>query len=323
MCEIDKYIKAVRIFLLSSLLCIPIFGSTFTSGITEINSTGIGYTNSSNNLYVGLDYNPTLEESDWVYAESTGFVQLNESFSGEFTLPFNIFERFPKMFFRLRVSDSPIHDYVNFEDSIPKFVNYNYIDLNKIEKISRFRSGMGHDYPDDFESCRSMKHYFNPSVENYSTVEIFSPVDGVITSMVESNGIRINIKSSTYPAYQFIIFHVEVLSGLEIGDFVSAGEKIGNHIHNVIDPTISDIAVQRFVLHESIFKTQLISYFDVMTDDHFNTNYVGTEIQTRADLIISKEERDASPLDCEGEEFVGEEYGDGGYGSISNWAQLD
>ena len=320
---IDKYIKSVRVFLLSCVLCIPICGSTFTSEITGINSTGISYTNSSDNLYIGLDYNPTLEESDWVGAESTGFLQYNTSFAGEFTLPFNIFERFPKMFFRLRVSDSPLHDFVNYEDSVPKFVHNNYIDLSKIEKISKFRSGMGHDYSDDFETCRSMKHYFNPNVVDYSTIDIYSPVDGVITSMVESNGIRINIKSTAHPAYQFIIFHVEVLPGLEIGDFVSAGEKIGNHIHNVIDPTISDIAVQRFILHESIFKTQLLSYFDVMTDGHFNTNYIGTEIQTRADLIISEEERDTSPLDCEGEEFVGEEYGDGGYGSISTWAQLD
>ena len=41
---------------------------------------------------------------------------------------------------------------------IPQFVDVNYIELEKISKISKFRSGMGHDYSDDFESCRSMKH---------------------------------------------------------------------------------------------------------------------------------------------------------------------
>ena len=45
---------------------------------------------------------------------------------------------------------------------IPKFVNINYIELYKIYCISKFRSAIGHDYSDDFESCRSMKHYFHP-----------------------------------------------------------------------------------------------------------------------------------------------------------------
>ena len=294
--------------------------NALSTKITDISSTEINYTNSIPSLFVGLDYNFTLEDSDWVSAESTGFVQYTTSNSGTFTLPENIFETSPKMFFRLSVSPTPIHDFVNYEDSIPQFVNSNYLDLNKIEKISKFRSGMGHDYSDDFESCRSMKHYFNPNVEDYSLIEIFSPVDGIVVSMVESNGIRINIKSSEYPEYQFIIFHIDLLPEIEIGDIVSEGELIGNHINN---STISDIAVQRYVLHEGIFKTQLLSYFEVMTDEHFNGNYLGPEISSRSDLIISSTERDASPLHCEGEEFIGETYGDGGYGSLSNWGQLN
>ena len=294
--------------------------NALSTKITDISSTEINYTNSIPSLFVGLEYNFTLQDSDWVSAESTGFIQFNTSNSGNFTLPESIFETFPKMFFRLRVSHTPIHDFVNYEDSIPKFVNSNYLDLNKIEKISNFRSGMGHDYSDDFESCRSMKHYFNPNVEDYSLIEIFSPVDGIVTSMVESNGIRINIKSSEYPEYQFIIFHVALLPEIGIGDMVSEGQLIGNHINN---STISDIAVQRYVLHEGIFKTQLLSYFEVMTDEHFNGNYLGPEISNRSDLIISSTERDVNPLQCEGEEFFGETHADGGYGSLSNWTQLN
>ena len=321
-----NYILSLILSVVVSMYAFPslVSASPLTTEITGINPTGIDYTNSVGGLYVGIDYTTSLENIDWVLAESTGFVQYSPTTSGSITLPTtNIFELFPMMFFRTRVSELPFHDFVNYETPIPKFVSNNYIDLSKIGQISRFRSGMGHDYPDDFESCRSMKHYFDPNVEDYSTIEIFSPVDGVITSMVESNGIRINIKSSAYPAYQFIIFHVEALEGLEVGDSVTAGEKIGNHIYNLADTTISDIAVQRFVLHESSYKTQLISYFDVMTDDHFSANYVGTEIENRSDLIISKEQRDASPLECEGEEFVGDEYGDGGYGLLQNWVSLD
>ncbi len=315
-----KHSKVALLFLLIFSLSLSATGSTFTSEITEISSTEISYTNSIPSLYVGLDYNLTLEDSDWVSAESTGYLQYNTSYSGKFTLPINIFETFPKMFFRLRVSATPIHDFVNYEDAIPQFVDSSYLDLNKISKISKFRSGMGHDYSDDFESCRSMKHYFSPNVEDYSLVEIFSPVDGVVVSMIESNGIRINIKSSEYPEYQFIIFHINPLPNLELGDTVSAGEQIGNHINNT---TISDIAVQRYVLHEGIFKKQLLSYFEVMTDEHFNGNYSGPEINSRSDLIINLTERDASPLLCEGEEFIGETHADGGYGSISNWTQLN
>ena len=317
---IIKLTKTSLLFLLICSSSSSVIGSTFTSKITEISSTEISYTNSMPNLYVGLDYSFTLENSDWISAESTGFIQYNTSYSGKFTLPINIFETFPQMFFRLRVSATAIHDFVNYENAIPQFIESNYLDLNKIDSISKFRSGMGHDYSDDFESCRSMKHYFSPNVEDYSQIEIFSPADGVVVSMVESNGIRINIKSSEYPEYQFIIFHINPLPDLEIGDTVSAGEQIGNHINNT---TISDIAVQRFVLHDGIFKRQLLSYFEVMTDEHFNANYLGPEIISRSDLIINLTERDANPLLCEGEEFIGETHTDGGYGSISNWTQLN
>src|SRR5690349_9084225 len=62
----------------------------------------------------------------------------------------------------------------------PKFVRFNYIDPDSIEQISLFRSGIGHDYSDDFESCRSMKHYFMPKVQTWANVKIFSPVDGTV-----------------------------------------------------------------------------------------------------------------------------------------------
>ena len=47
-------------------------------------------------------------------------------------------------------------------NGIPKFVTSDHIELSKIEKISKFRSGIGHDFSDNFESCRSMKHYYCP-----------------------------------------------------------------------------------------------------------------------------------------------------------------
>ena len=37
-------------------------------------------------------------------------------------------------------------------NGIPKFVTVDYIELGKIYRISKFRSGEGHYYSDDFES---------------------------------------------------------------------------------------------------------------------------------------------------------------------------
>ncbi|MGQ0647189.1 MAG: hypothetical protein ACT4P7_06430 [Gemmatimonadaceae bacterium] len=45
---------------------------------------------------------------------------------------------------------------------IPRIVTRDYIAPGKILRVSRFRSGVGHDYADDAERCRSMKHYFQP-----------------------------------------------------------------------------------------------------------------------------------------------------------------
>ena len=59
-------------------------------------------------------------------------------------------------------SKSPWIDYDVDLNGIPQFVSTNVMDLVNISQISKFRSGAGHDYSDDFESCRSMKHYFIP-----------------------------------------------------------------------------------------------------------------------------------------------------------------
>ena len=76
------------------------------------------------------------------------------------------------------------------------------------------------------------------------------------------------------------------------------------------------------MIHEGIFKNQLVSYFEVMTDEHFFSNYLSKGI-SKSDLIITAIDRDLSPLNCEGEDFIGEEHEHGGYGSIPNWVLLD
>src|SRR5437588_666737 len=46
---------------------------------------------------------------------------------------------------------------------VPKVITANFIDLSRVYDISKYRSGAGHDYSLNGETCRSMKHYFNHS----------------------------------------------------------------------------------------------------------------------------------------------------------------
>ena len=162
-----------------------------------------------------------------------------------------------------------------------------------------FRFGIGHDYSDHFESCRSMKHVYYPIEINgsmdWSTVQIFSPVSGTVSKIWETwAGTTVRIKSEEYPAFYFKIFHVNLTNPLNVGDLVTAGQQLGTQAH-----TGSDIAVG--VNTPNGWK--LVSYFDVMTDSVFQ-DYQARGLSSRDDAIISKEARDADPLTCDGDEFI-------------------
>lgn len=200
------------------------------------------------------------------------------------------------------------------ESAFPHFVSCSHIPLDSIERVSRFRSGIGHDYSDGYESCCSMKHYFEPKVEDASHIKISSPVDGTVVKLFEEwAGYQVHIRSHQYPAFTFRLFHIHLLHPLRVGDSVSAGEQLGQHIGNM---TMSDIAC---VYHpdtdpnESTLKGHYISYFEVMTDSLLRVfRQKGVSL---SNIIISKEERQKSPLQCKGETFSDE-------GKIPNWVVL-
>lgn len=195
-------------------------------------------------------------------------------------------------------------------NGIPRFAGVNYIELDKIYSISRFRSGAGHDYSDSFETCRSMKHYFNPkSSIDWATIKVYSPVKGKVSKIEQEwAGTQIQIKSDEYPAFTFIIFHVNMAIQLKAGDPVAAGQQLGTHIGS---QTQSDIAVS--VITPGGMK--LVSYFDVMTDQVFS-GYRARGLNARTDAIITKEARDADPLSCNGDSFASS-------GNIENWVTLN
>lgn len=195
-------------------------------------------------------------------------------------------------------------------DSLPKLVRANYIDLDKIYRISTFRSAIGHDYSDQFESCRSMKHYFEPkSSIDWSSIIIYSPVNGTINTIREEwAGTQLQIQSDEQPAYQFIIFHIKTVKAFQVGDKVSAGEKLGNHIGS---QTMSDIAVGVNTTNG----WKLISYFQLMPDSLF-TFYLNRGIQKRETIILTKEARDADTLKCNGGAFINT-------GTLPDWIVLN
>jgi len=190
------------------------------------------------------------------------------------------------------------------QKGIPKFVKSDFIELSKIQRISKFRSGSGHSYSDDFESCRSMKHYFSMDSTMGSTLNhvsnVFSPINGKITRIFNESGgnggVQFWISCSDYPAIVFKIFHVNKNSTVTVGKNVVEGENLGTTYS-------TDIAVE--VNTSKGYK--LISYFDVMTDSLF-TVYQKRGISSRADIIISKDVRDANPIQCSGDEQFPNQY---------------
>ncbi len=190
-----------------------------------------------------------------------------------------------------------------------RFARSDFIELNKIERISKFRSGIGHDYRDDAESCRSMKHYYQPkSGTDWSTVKIFSPVAGtIVRTFDEWAGTQVQIQPLSARSYTVILFHVALGAPLSAGDTVTAGQQIGTHIGS---QTMSDIAV----FHSLGGKRYALSYFEIMDDSIFLT-YASRGVTARSDLIISKTERDNDPLHCSGDTF-------GTPGTVANWYVL-
>lgn len=205
---------------------------------------------------------------------------------------------------------------------IPAFVNANYIDLNKIGAITRFRSGVGHDYGDDFETCRCMKHYFTTGINSYNdtSIRIFSPVNGNIISIEDEwTGKHIRIKCKEYPAFFFDIFHVDVRVPLAVGKTVTENQYLGNHSSPL---TLSDISVMVITPNDGPVADRpkgwkMISWFDVISEPLFQ-QYKARGIPNRDTMKISKTLRDADPLNCQA---TWSTYP--GLGKIPNWMVLN
>ncbi len=196
----------------------------------------------------------------------------------------------------------------------PKVLDANFIDLSKIERISRFRSTVGHSYVDGSgETCRSMKHYYQPFWPDvdWTTVDIFAPVSGTILGISPDGpwGKKILLRPRDLPAMYVILFHVNPNPDIVTNGWLDSGQHIGKHSSN---NTSSDIAI----FFDSKEDGTLASYFDTMTDAVFE-EYKARGPSSRADFVITKEERDADAVPCTGEQQFTV------HGELDDWVVLD
>ena len=264
------------------------------------------WTNDQTNIWCGVQYTPGFGQG-WRSAPSPYASFLTTNLSNSLTLPISTLSSGnPQLFFRLSASTSASNAPATYDvnaNGIPLLVQSDYIELPKIAAISRFRSGEGHDYSDDFEHCRSMKHYFTIDTSVDATqVRIFSPVTGTVLSetpeSATNSGTQVWITPTNYPAFTFILFHVNVTNTLPVGATVTNGQPIGLFGGEPGGVNSSDIAIQV----STPTGRMLLSYFDMMPANIF-TNYQSRGVTNTQEMIITQAQRDADPLNCVGQTF--------------------
>lgn len=139
-------------------------------------------------------------------------------------------------------------------DHPPKFIEADYIDLTKINTISKYRSAIGHSTDDSVEKCVSLRHIFGwqgtvteftnaeekwevlhtrPTPEN--SINIFAPVNGLVVDVFSSSHLKdkqgfggaIVIRPDNAPGYMVRIDSLFIEPGIRFLTRVKAGDKIG------------------------------------------------------------------------------------------------
>ncbi len=263
---------------------VALVGDAITLTITARDTSGAGI----------LDVVPTYSSSDDKVVSIQADGRINANGVGQATLTANAGGKTTKV---VIYAGAATYDIKNL--GVPKILNANYIDLSKIGRISRFRSTVGHSYTDSdsTETCRSMKHYFEPkSSVDWTSVDIYSPVTGTIMGLqIDGHwGYQVRIRTISQPVFFVAIFHVNIDSEIIKGGWIHAGDHLGKHASSF---TMSDIALT----YKGKDNGNLVSYFEAMTDEVFDL-YHARGVPSRQAAIITKEEREADPVPCIGEE---------------------
>ncbi len=210
-------------------------------------------------------------------------------------------------------------------EPLPQFLTHDYIDLSNVVAISKFRSGAGHPFVDEYEAPdRSMKNYIQTlpfpsgSSGTDTDVDVFAPTSGKIVSIEaegrilstgEHQGYQVHIVPDGYPMFEVRLFHVNVSPSVSVGSDVRTGEFLGYADMRESAPG-SDIAVAGIFGEAPEYPDRppewlsrypdrgikLFSPFDFMTDALFG-EYLLRGVHDRNDFVISKLFRDAHPAD--------------------------
>jgi len=118
------------------------------------------------------------------------------------------------------------------------------------------------------------------------------------------------------PAFIIVIYHCDLTtSSIAPGKDVQAGDLLGfaSLYDEELDQYSTSFDIALWV--NTPQGAKLVSYFEAVTDDLFN-HYIVRGVDSRQDFIITREQRDADPLLCDGETFLTE-------GNLENWVYLN
>lgn len=203
---------------------------------------------------------------------------------------------------------------LTWKSSQPLLIS-NITELSKIEKISKYRSCVGHTTvpQNEIEMKRSMKHYFKVKQEflGDKTVEIYAPFDGYVSTIREdrANGLEgeiwivpndIFVILPPIGRWSFSVQHINIKEGLKRGTEVKAGEIIG---YAAVSPNVNRDTFD-VVYGKGAFLPKMIDNWNgpfLDLDSIFNhmSAKVLDEFQkkkvSKDTVIINKNKRDQSP----------------------------
>ncbi|KKS41032.1 MAG: hypothetical protein UV04_C0016G0026 [Candidatus Gottesmanbacteria bacterium GW2011_GWA2_42_16] len=226
---------------------------------------------------------------------------------------------------------------VSAKNTPPPQIVANFTNLERIEKISKYRSCVGHvTVPQDQrETKRNMKHYFwvKPEYNKTSTVEIYAPYAGYVTVLRTEPGLNLEGEIWITPdrkifsvlppfgIWNFSVQHIDVRKDLKMGSQVKAGELIGYAALSEKRGNSFDIVYGKMSLTPKKIDnwtdpfTDLDSVFDHMSDEVL-AKYQETGLD-KENIVISKEDRDQNPCQYQdqGPYFLNQD-------ALDNWVEL-
>lgn len=188
------------------------------------------------------------------------------------------------------------------KDSSPPSLTKNFVDLGKIEKISKFRSCQGHIVipTDESETQRNMKHYvlLKEEFRGVDKVQLFAPYDAHVSSFSNpEKGLEGELWFDAGPDWQFSIEHINIIPKLKDGGNVKAGDLVGYSGPKGFDIVYAVGAASPKIIdgYNSPF-AKLDSPFLHMDTETFS-QYQRFGVQNPEVMVYTKEYRDNNP--CE------------------------